>query len=533
MIPHIDPCLNPQSKSYILPKLSNVNFNGEYTLNVISQFEEEFSKSVLPTTANNPLELAVSKYGNVIYDATNSLNNDFFQRPYIVERLPEILTERLKNGPISALEFAGFISEFNYTPLGAIESSNANGPRFLEEFDAYYRGPFTTSIMGGFCSLFGNVFAALQGFFSVIGQVQGLISDALSFLDKIKNIEDPIKALFEKLKVKALIEALKEKIIKAVEGIINKVKSAIENFNPAQIMQNIRNFVQTQVLDRITRIKDDIMRFFSRENMQAILDKVRGLIDYAVGLFENPSLEEIMFLMARFCAFATGIEGLLNGLRAPLDDFANRYQEVLNTMTNASNRVMGESIRAGAIRFSEEVREQVINNQNTIWTNNGVPAPPTPQEFEGRPTWENLINGSDARLRAAGRWVTHPLCGRAGWDGMDSRIQILVLRIQEHMGLGQFTLLSGHRPQAYNDMLREESARRNGGVSGVAQHSLHIDGLAADITFSGLNEDSFYRLFQFARANGAGGCVYYRQSRFVHVDIGPVRSWAAEGGRQY
>jgi uncharacterized protein YcbK (DUF882 family) len=78
-----------------------------------------------------------------------------------------------------------------------------------------------------------------------------------------------------------------------------------------------------------------------------------------------------------------------------------------------------------------------------------------------------------------------------------------------------YTLLSGYRSPATNNMLRNRS-------SGVARNSRHLRGEAADVQ---LQSRSVNQMFQAARACNAGGVGRYSRSNFVHVDCGPVRSW--------
>ena len=210
--------------------------------------------------------------------------------------------------------------------------------------------------MGGFCSVLPNAFAAIGGFFIILGQVEGLIGDALSFINKIRNIEDPIKALFEKIKVKALIEAIKEKIKSVVEGAINKITDAIKNFNMQNVIDQVENFIQSNVIAKVNQLKNSIMRTFSEENIKKIKAKVQGMIDYAVGLFDNPSIEEILFLMARICGFAAGVESILNGSKLPLDNITNNYRDMVNTVKATSGLVTAKAIKAGAPRFTDAVR---------------------------------------------------------------------------------------------------------------------------------------------------------------------------------
>lgn len=78
-----------------------------------------------------------------------------------------------------------------------------------------------------------------------------------------------------------------------------------------------------------------------------------------------------------------------------------------------------------------------------------------------------------------------------------------------------FRIISGYRSPATNAMLHRTS-------SGVASHSLHMDGMAIDIS---LADRSTTELYRAARALKAGGAGYYPKSGFVHVDTGRVRYW--------
>lgn len=78
-----------------------------------------------------------------------------------------------------------------------------------------------------------------------------------------------------------------------------------------------------------------------------------------------------------------------------------------------------------------------------------------------------------------------------------------------------FHVISGYRSPKTNAMLAKNS-------SGVARHSLHMDGLAVDIRLPGRDLSSLHRA---ALSMKAGGVGYYPVSDFVHVDVGRVRQW--------
>ena len=79
-----------------------------------------------------------------------------------------------------------------------------------------------------------------------------------------------------------------------------------------------------------------------------------------------------------------------------------------------------------------------------------------------------------------------------------------------------YMLLSGYRTPQTNAMLRTESR-------GVAKNSLHIKGMAADVRLKSRNVS---QMAAAAEACSAGGVGHYYRSNFVHMDCGPVRTWA-------
>lgn len=79
-----------------------------------------------------------------------------------------------------------------------------------------------------------------------------------------------------------------------------------------------------------------------------------------------------------------------------------------------------------------------------------------------------------------------------------------------------FQVISGYRSPATNRMLSERSGE-------VARHSLHMDGKAMDIF---LEDIPLQEIRAEALGLKLGGVGYYPKSRFVHVDVGRVRTWS-------
>lgn len=82
---------------------------------------------------------------------------------------------------------------------------------------------------------------------------------------------------------------------------------------------------------------------------------------------------------------------------------------------------------------------------------------------------------------------------------------------------GTINVLCGYRSEETNEYLRSRAP-----VTGVAEHSQHIQAKAIDIRVPGVQTA---RLRDAAMSLDAGGVGYYPTAQFVHVDVGPVRHW--------
>jgi uncharacterized protein YcbK (DUF882 family) len=83
---------------------------------------------------------------------------------------------------------------------------------------------------------------------------------------------------------------------------------------------------------------------------------------------------------------------------------------------------------------------------------------------------------------------------------------------------GIIDIVCGYRTPWSNNFLRTRGAS-----SGVAEHSQHMLAKAIDIRVPGV---STVALRNAALALHAGGVGFYPVSQFVHVDVGPVRTWS-------
>lgn len=117
-------------------------------------------------------------------------------------------------------------------------------------------------------------------------------------------------------------------------------------------------------------------------------------------------------------------------------------------------------------------------------------------------------------LRRIDHILRDPLSGET--KEMDVRLIDLLHRLhQELASPNAYRVICGYRSPQTNAALRQKDPA-------VAAHSLHMAGQAVDISLPGVSLES---LRSAALALKAGGVGYYPQSGFVHVDVGPVRTW--------
>jgi uncharacterized protein YcbK (DUF882 family) len=99
---------------------------------------------------------------------------------------------------------------------------------------------------------------------------------------------------------------------------------------------------------------------------------------------------------------------------------------------------------------------------------------------------------------------------------IDPQLLLLLDRVSAQFGdHPTIHVISGYRSPESNAKLHENT-------SGVAKHSLHMDGMAIDVRIPGKD---LAKLHKVAMAAKGGGVGYYPDSQFVHMDVGRVRYW--------
>lgn len=113
--------------------------------------------------------------------------------------------------------------------------------------------------------------------------------------------------------------------------------------------------------------------------------------------------------------------------------------------------------------------------------------------------------------------INHLLRCRGSQEPTDMALPLIEIvdHLQDHFGAETVEVISGYRSPAFNAALKRQGRR-------VASRSRHMYGQAMDIRLPGVN---MWRVRQYLVSLQTGGVGYYGANNFVHVDVGPFRTW--------
>jgi uncharacterized protein YcbK (DUF882 family) len=106
---------------------------------------------------------------------------------------------------------------------------------------------------------------------------------------------------------------------------------------------------------------------------------------------------------------------------------------------------------------------------------------------------------------------------------IDPSLFDLVVAVQSRLeASGPIHLVSGYRSPQTNAQLRRRDP-------GVARNSFHMRGEAMDLRVPGITTRNLYRA---AVVENEGGVGFYPRTDFIHLDVGPSRTWGPGSRRE-
>lgn len=475
-------------------------------------------------------------------DRLNSIDPNLFSTTY-----PN-LTVRIETNPFITPAEVDRIIEIGYFLPESFDDVLTPGlTRALTAAEEYFSPTsLTRSSMGSFCDLVPNLFAKFAQFQAVFDQVMNIADNLENIIQKIENFS-----------VAALLESLKQRVLSLIDQMVIRVLDKVRRYTAGFIDVDYQSN-NAPVAQKLERLKSGVERSLSEDLIENIKDKVKGLIAYAASVFEDPSIEEIQFLILRFCEFTSNIENFFNNLTKPLEEVRSNYERANNVLSSSGNLATANAIAAGATRFessfraAEERRADAIPaspNAPPVGTYNppegaavapinddgsagsygrglsyleararsGRVRPPTPAEVDevSQATYDAVRGGSCP-------WVQYTpgpsssRGGRYGWDGIRLIEKVMLMRLSKdwmNRGGGKPTIISGWRSI---ESQRGTGPYAGSGVNPSAPNSWHCSGQAYDISTGSIGNPRGFQ--DLALTYGFGARVIYTSQGFIHID---------------
>lgn len=485
---------SPTIQIYQLDKIT-----ADFAKNSVIIFEDPF----IQTYGQEVFNQSLISFNNFLSAAnTNEFLNIAVNYPLVKSRID-------RGVAITGVEFTDFMENSGYNPITIGPQQTLNPKRVLSLYNSHINGRFSKSTMGTFCELAPAIFGAVAGFFTAIGAIANKITD---IINSIQNFS-----------LASLLDNLKKKILSVIESAIERVKSVIQNFTLQGLADTAQQFFQSQILYRFKELKDQALSFFDKNNIEEFKKRIEGLISYATSIFKDPKIEEIQFLIYRFCSFITQVEDIINSVRKPLDNFSNRYISAGRILESQSSYNTASAVSAGAKRFNNDEVYGAVSTGIGFETAAGNVPPPSSGEIDGVTPWND--GRGDSRVTFGGGPVGD---GPESWYRMSVEAKVGLMRLQQKFGR-QLTVTSAYRSTEKQARLFAEAVQKYGSEAAARKKvappgsSKHEGGTALDITWSGFPGGKS-EFIQYARESGFKGFGISYDS-FVHIDLGPERQW--------
>jgi hypothetical protein len=389
--------------------------------------------------------------------------------------------------------------------------------------DYYSPGQFSGSGMKSFCDLVPNIFAAYTDLMNAFNDIKAFAGKITSILSAIQDFS-----------LAGLIESLKQQALQVVDQIVGKIKAKIAQITGLFTRISNFRFNTDNVYSKMNAEKQKIDELVSDPSIDNLKGAIEGAIAFASSLFEALNIEEIQFIILRFCELISGIENFFDDLIRPIQELPDSFRSSFNFLQAANYSAAARASHAGAFRLPSEQRAAaaqqlqtmpatIVGGDGALFGDEGfvVPGgiavrrrtykinPITPEEMDillNQLTFEQVKAGTTyIKLRTDTNSFN-------GFPEPKSRIWTYVRDVEKIMlyRLGK----------KINSQIAINSAFRTTG----ADASWHKSGQAFDITISSVGMD-MNAFTQYARSEGFGAVQPYYSEGFVHIDTGPIRSW--------
>lgn len=482
--------------------------------NTFDSIGSKFSPRIL--TPDQALQRVLSVDQRIAYDGdalarhnvsliSSSLNNLMIKLPPSYT----IITTRQLVEPLTPRDFAGFVEWAGYTDndIYGISVLPLPSPQVTTTYDLleYYLDPnFAKRATGNSCAVLVNKLA----------QIIGFLSAGAKLINELKNFS--LSGIIARLNgwkamLQEMVDELKDRILSMINNFVDQIKAYAFKIQAAF----------GRFMKRVERVK----QFLSDLSIQSIKDKIEEIIAKLAGQFEELTPEAMAHLLMVICQLSDSITSFMQSPLDSLKAMFNTFVVAEFGIKQMSNERIAKSVEAGLPRMAPETPRLVTEEAAQ---RNGKLRDPAISSDE-RTFLTQLFNSTSGSVSIGDVTITHAAnpvsdqkSGRGGWTYVINHhpmLYVIAFRIAKAIGK-PLTINSAYRSPEKNAELATQT-------SGVAKNSLHMRGMALDISGANLTAEERAFLIKLASREGIGGIGHYPNSntKFTHIDFGDIRTW--------
>lgn len=438
--------------------------------------------------------------------------------PYLVDRIETVAV-------ITPAEVVTVIDDSFLTLDTLPDYVTPYDPTLATVFNDYYGpGEFSGSGMNSFCALVPNIFAAYTDLMNAFNDIKAFAAKITSILSAIQDFS-----------LAGLLESLKQQALQVIDQIVQKIKAKIAAITGLFTRISNFRFNTDNVHAKMHAEKQKIDEVLSEPSIDNLKAAIEGAIAFAGSLFEALNIEEIQFIILRFCELISGLETFFDDLVRPIQEIPDNFKRSFDFLRAANFGAAARSANAGAFRLPAEQRAaaaaQIDAIPPTLAGGDGIQfgdegftiaggiavrrrayriEPIAPEELEilnNELTFERVKAGTDSIKLLLGQ--SYGIDGPKVWTNVRPTEKILLYRLSRKL----------NRQMQVNSAYRSSYAQSV--ITGKNSGSWHTSGQAFDVRMSSYSGYSASQFEEIARSVGFSRVRPYPSDGFVHIDTGP------------
>lgn len=374
----------------------------------------------------------------------------------------------------------------------------------LGDLDFNFAQNFGQKLTSSVCGAYNDVLKDLTKAFAVAKTGQAVINNVENLLEK------DLKKLAESIKQKGILETLMDLLKTVIESTVNAAKkTAMAAVGSVLVVLKGMESAASAIMKKINKIMRNINDYMKDASVQKIIADMEKVLATLASSFERLTPENIANLMFRLCQMAQNLQAILMAPALRLNKVANSMASEAAALKSQNAVNVKEAVKHGAIRVSEDVRQNKKNSAYSKFKSVKPSNRETDYVVRSKPTTEemSIINSVSESGLGSSITFSSAVIDSEGWKDVNDNVYAKLLRIASQ---------TGHSYEVKTGFVER---KKNDNMGAIAMNS-HNSGYAIDIVITEGNRDD--TVVAASRAGFTGIGIY---TGHLHLDLGARRGW--------